>query len=171
MRPDDGLRRWVPGPDRAGAATADLWVDIDVEQQMLGLRSGSGELLYVTLISGGLPERPTPLGTYRVQYKRAYKSMGNRPDSADKYFVENVPWVMYFSRYYAVHGAYWHDEFGKQRSHGCVNLAPRDAAYLYHRIAPISEPGFFTTFASERTPGAVVRVRDSGDAPSRVALD
>jgi lipoprotein-anchoring transpeptidase ErfK/SrfK len=47
------------------------------------------------------------------------------------YYLENVPYVMYFFEDYALHGAYWHNNFGYQMSHGCVNLAPSDAGWLY----------------------------------------
>jgi lipoprotein-anchoring transpeptidase ErfK/SrfK len=159
---DDGrLRYWVTAPAVKGLAEGEAWIDIDVGQQMIGLRTEGAGLSYVTLISSGLPERPTPLGVFRVEHKLAYRSMGNLPHSADKYFIENIPWAMYFLPYYAIHGAYWHNEFGNRRSHGCVNLAPRDALYIYERVPPRQQRGFFKTFASERAPGAVVRVRDS----------
>ena len=47
------------------------------------------------------------------------------------YEVSEVPWTMYYSGSYALHGAYWHDDFGKTRSHGCTNLAPADARWLF----------------------------------------
>lgn len=164
---DDGrLRHWVGAPPAAGLAEGEPWLDIDVGQQMIALRRHGVGPTYVTLISSGLVERPTPLGVFRLDHKLAYRSMGNLPHSADKYFIENIPWAMYFQPYYAIHGAYWHNEFGKRRSHGCVNLAPRDALYIYEHVPPWQQLGFFKTFASDQSPGAVVRVRDSTrDAP------
>ncbi|MBN2573620.1 MAG: L,D-transpeptidase [Deltaproteobacteria bacterium] len=161
MKDDGKLRYWVGAAPVKGLAAGETWLDIDVGQQMIALRAFGTGPIYVTLVSSGLPERPTPLGVYRVDHKWAYRSMGNLPTSADQYFVENVPWAMYFLPYYAIHGAYWHNEFGNRRSHGCVNLAPLDARYIYERVPPWQQPGFFHTFASDQAPGAVVRVRDS----------
>ena len=153
------LRRFDPAPAPEGLAKGQSWVDIDVNQQMLALYAGP-EPVYVTLVSTGLEERETPLGVFEMNHKLAYRTMVNLPDSADKYRVENVPWAMYFAPYYAVHGAYWHNEFGNRRSHGCVNLAPKDARYIYGQVGPHHQPGFFKTFASEHAPPSVVRVRD-----------
>ena len=46
--------------------------------------------------------------------------------------LRDVPWIQYFASGYALHGAYWHDVFGIARSHGCINLAPIDARYVFH---------------------------------------
>jgi hypothetical protein len=161
MREDGSLRYWVGAAPVHGLQEGETWLDIDVGQQMIALRSFGTGPIYVTLISSGLPERPSPLGVFHLQYKLAYHSMGNLPNSADQYFVENVPWTMYFLPNYAIHGAYWHNEFGNRRSHGCVNLAPRDARYIYERVPPHQQASFFRTFTSDQAPGAVVRVRDS----------
>ncbi len=50
--------------------------------------------------------------------------------------LRDVPWIQYFAAGYALHGAYWHDVFGIPRSHGCVNLAPVDARYVFHWSDP-----------------------------------
>jgi hypothetical protein len=52
------------------------------------------------------------------------------------YHIAEVPWTMYYRKYYAIHGAYWHEEFGNRRSHGCTNLAPADAYWLFHWALP-----------------------------------
>jgi lipoprotein-anchoring transpeptidase ErfK/SrfK len=54
------------------------------------------------------------------------------PDGSDFYYLERVPWVMYFDKGRALHGEYWHDRLGFKRSHGCVNLAPLDARWLFN---------------------------------------
>jgi hypothetical protein len=167
MKEDGKLRYWVAAPPVKGLADGDTWLDIDVGQQMIALRAAGVGPIYVTLVSTGLTERASPLGVFRLQHKVAYRSMGNLPHSADQYFIENIPWAMYFLPNYAIHGAYWHNEFGNRRSHGCINLAPRDARYIYERVPPLQQPGFFKTFASEQAPGAFVRLRDS----SRTAAD
>lgn len=49
----------------------------------------------------------------------------------DEFDFRDVPFVQYFTEGFALHAAYWHDDFGTPRSHGCVNLAPIDAAWLF----------------------------------------
>jgi len=161
MKEDGKLRFWVAGPSVKGLAKGETWLDIDVGQQMVALQAAGTGPVYITLISSGLAARPTPMGVYRVQHKIAYRSMGHLPGTPDPYFIENIPWALYFLPNYAVHAAYWHHEFGNRRSHGCVNLAPRDARHIYERLPPAQQPGFFKTFASDQAAGAVVRVRDS----------
>jgi len=51
-----------------------------------------------------------------------------------------VPFVMYFQLAYALHGAFWHDGFGRPRSHGCVNLAPEDARWIFRWSDPQLQP-------------------------------
>lgn len=157
---EDALRVWAPAapPEEVGAD--EVWIDVDIAEQMLAVRRGSA-LTYVTLISGGTDDRPTPLGIFHIDDKTAYTSMGSPPDASEPYFVEHVPWTMYFAGAYAIHGAYWHDEFGNPRSHGCINLAPRDARTVYGMVGPQHQPGFFKTWATETNPGSVVRIRDS----------
>ena len=62
--------------------------------------------------------------------------MNSEKGKKEVYQVADVPWTMYFHEDYALHGAYWHDAFGKVRSHGCVNLAPADAAWLFEWTDP-----------------------------------
>jgi lipoprotein-anchoring transpeptidase ErfK/SrfK len=152
------IRRWSPAPVVRGIGPNELWLDIDLEQQVLAVRRGEA-VIFVTMVSTGVPSRATPTGLYRIRDKRAWSSMGSRPTSDDRYFVEKVPWVMYFRDFYAIHGAYWHDVFGQQRSHGCINLAPHDAAYVYRVMSPRTERGVMWTYASERAPGSTIRIR------------
>ena len=51
---------------------------------------------------------------------------------ADYYYLEDVPWAMYFDEARAFHGAYWHNGYGYERSHGCVNMSPGDAQWLFN---------------------------------------
>lgn len=53
--------------------------------------------------------------------------------------MPNVPYTMYYYKGYAVHGAYWHNNFGHPMSHGCVNLRPSDAKWFYN-FAPVGTP-------------------------------
>jgi lipoprotein-anchoring transpeptidase ErfK/SrfK len=54
----------------------------------------------------------------------------------DEFDLADVPYVQYFHEGYALHATYWHDSFGSPRSHGCINLSPLDARWLFHWSEP-----------------------------------
>lgn len=139
------------------------WIDIDLDRQMLV--AFEGELaVYATMISSGTKETPTQTGLYRVWLKQSEADMKNLK-SEDPYSVATVPWTQFFypEDDLALHTAYWHDGFGKPRSHGCVNLAPRDARWLYFWSDPQVPPGWTMTTGVVEVPGSVVRVRSAAD--------
>jgi lipoprotein-anchoring transpeptidase ErfK/SrfK len=91
--------------------------------------------VYSSKISSGTDKYPTVLGTYRVYAK--YKSTKMEGGTgADYYYIPNVPYTLYFYSGYALHGAFWHNNFGQPMSHGCVNL-PVDVAQWMFDWAPI----------------------------------
>ena len=96
-------------------------------------------MVYATLISSGRESTATPPGLYSAWYKLWEGKMSN-PDVDDGhpayYYIEDVPWTLYFHSGYSIHAAFWHDSFGFTRSHGCVNLAPRDAEWIFNWSAP-----------------------------------
>lgn len=89
----------------------------------------------------------------------------NGLNGEDPYSVATVPWTQFFSpiKGLALHAAYWHDRFGRPLSHGCVNLAPRDARRLYYWSDPQVPPGWTSTQGVVEAPGSIVRVRSSAD--------
>lgn len=85
-------------------------------------------------ISTGLDLTPTPRGYFKIFRKTPSRYMqGPVPDISDDFYdLPGVPWDLYFTEQGgAIHGAYWHDRFGEQWSHGCVNLPPKKAQELY----------------------------------------
>ena len=76
-----------------------------------------------------------------------------------------MPWTEFFSpeKGLALHTAYWHDGFGHAKSHGCVNLAPIDARWLYFWSDPDVPPGWTMTAGVVEAPGSIVRVRTATD--------
>ena len=153
------FRRWDP-PVRPEAIGADeRWIDVDIQQQVLTVMQGDSAA-YVTMVSSG-EELATPVGIFRVFDKMAAADMQGRVDATyDPYYVEGVPWTMHFYPRYALHGAYWHWGFGHRASHGCVNLAPKDARYIYDHIGPTMYPGWIESYETEADPGTTVRVRN-----------
>jgi lipoprotein-anchoring transpeptidase ErfK/SrfK len=117
------------------------WIDISILNQTLVLWEGATPV-YATLVSTGRdglgdPKKTlsTPTGTFRIYQKHVTATMDS--DVAESEFeLRDVPWVMYFKGGYALHAAYWHDDFGRSRSHGCVNLAPIDARVVFRWASP-----------------------------------
>lgn len=152
------FRRVDPGPIPAEVTPEQLWVDVHLRQQTLVLYRGD-EPLFATMVSSG-NKLPTPVGMFRIYDKFAYGDMEGRPDADyEPYLVENVPWVMHFAPRYALHGAFWHWGFGHVASHGCVNLAPKDARRLYDIVSPGVEPGMLAAMESPQEPGTMLRIR------------
>jgi hypothetical protein len=109
----------------------------------------------------GQAEHVDAAGIYRIRNKVALGAMRNRPEDAEEspYHVEAVPWVMYFDGRFALHGAYWHNGFGHRKSHGCVNLAPNDARYVYGLTSPDVPPGWISSYEHAGEVGQRGRVR------------
>lgn len=125
----------------AWAAKKAKWIDISIQNQTLVLWEGDIPV-FATLVSTGRdgmgdPQKTlsTPMGTFRVYQKHITTTMDS--SVADHEFeLRDVPWVMYFKGGYALHAAYWHDDFGHVRSHGCVNMSPIDARRTFLWSAP-----------------------------------
>jgi hypothetical protein len=156
------VARLTDPPD--GLHPAERWIDVDLDEQTLVAYRGRTPV-YATMIAAGVWKYPTPVGTFRIQRKVAEADMRSEATADEQYAVDHVPWTMYFKGGYALHGAYWHDGFGHARSHGCVNLAPKDARVIYHFVRPGLPPGFANLTATEKLPGTVVRIRGRKQAP------
>jgi len=111
---------------------AGRWVQVDLYEQTLVAYEDS-QPVYATLISSGLEKWATQPGLFQVWARLKDDRMRGayEPDGSDYYSLEAVPYVMYFDGDRALHGQYWHDGLGYKRSHGCVNLSPLDARWLY----------------------------------------
>ncbi|HEU4793916.1 MAG TPA: L,D-transpeptidase [Nitrolancea sp.] len=107
------------------------WIEIDLATEKLTAWQGNTPV-YSTLVSTGLAAHPTPKGVFNVNRKLRYDLM-----TGPGYNYPNVPYVMYFyTGGYAIHGTYWHHNFGHPMSHGCVNL-PTPAAEWVYNWAPL----------------------------------
>lgn len=108
------------------------WIQVNLYEQTMAAYE-DGRMLYATLVSSGLDKWSTDPGLFSIWAKLKADRMSGayEPDKSDYYYLEAVPWVMYFDGSKALHGEYWHDRLGFKRSHGCVNLAPQDARWLY----------------------------------------
>ncbi len=80
---------------------------------------------------------------------------------AGDFELRDVPWIQYFSSGYALHGAYWHDVFGTPRSHGCINLAPIDARFVFNWTEPAVPDGWHgLNVSDEFGRGTLVSIRE-----------
>jgi len=137
----------------------DQWIDVDVGEQVLVAYRGE-QPVFATMVSSGRGS-PTPLGNYPIWAKVASMTMGNQGYEDKPYMVEHVPWVLLFQGHNAIHGAYWHDRFGQRRSHGCVNLAPKDARWVFDWVSPRLAEGWTGYLPGELDRSVTVHVRDS----------
>ena len=97
------------------------WFDVDISDQSIIAYEGDTPV-YTARVSTGTWKYPTVEGTYRVYAKYVSTKMEGGQGTPDYYYIPNVPYTMYFYGSYALHGAFWHNKFGNQMSHGCVNL-------------------------------------------------
>ena len=113
------------------------WISVNLFEQTIAAYEGE-RLVYASLISSGLPQWETVKGVYQIQYKNKSQPMYNAagdPALGD-YYVDSVPYNMFFFKDYALHGAYWHDGFGYRHSRGCVNLSLNDALWFFTWSSP-----------------------------------
>lgn len=134
--------------------TPERWIDVNLTTQRLVAYEGDVPIMS-TLISSGSAEFPTIKGTYYISLKLIEQDM-----SGDGYSTSDVPFVMYFYDSYSLHGAYWHNDFGRPRSHGCVNLPLAEAEWLYYWSYPRVPEGWTNVHASDDHPGSRVVVHD-----------
>ena len=110
--------------------TNNRWIDVNLAEQTLTVYDNR-ELVFATVIATGLEPYWTKPGLFQIFQKKEAETMRNN-DPAEFYFLDNVPWTMYFDGARALHGAYWRTRFGYPQSHGCVNLSVGDSHWLYN---------------------------------------
>jgi LysM repeat protein len=130
-----GQRLTIPGggSSRGGGTSTSTsssggggkWIDIDLSSQTLRAYQGN-TVLRSMIVSTGISSYPTPTGRFSIYSKYPSVTM-----SGPGYYLPGVPHTMFFYKGYAIHGTYWHNNFGRPMSHGCINLTRGDAAWLY----------------------------------------
>ncbi len=134
------------------------WIFVNIYEQTLAAYEGE-RLIFASLVSSGLPKWETIKGVFQIQYKNRLQPMYNGAGDPElgEYYLEEVPFNMFFSGDYALHGAYWHDGFGFKKSRGCVNLSIRDARWLFEWTEPPASPWGYAK-AGPDSPGTWVWV-------------
>jgi hypothetical protein len=141
-----GAEQWIYGANvrvaqlrarPANIRATERWVGVNLREQTLVAYEGD-KPVYAALCATGLPRTPTVQGIFRTWLRLVSGKMsGGSAATGGYYYLEEVPWTLYFYSGYALHAAYWHDAFGNPRSHGCINLSPYDAWWIFRW----SEPG------------------------------
>lgn len=148
-----------------GIFSGNRWIEVDLSEQKI--KAWDGDRLFLeSLISTGLPWWPTPKGEFTIWSKaRATKMEGG--SGKYYYYLPNVPYVMFFEneeiagfRGFSLHGTYWHNDFGRVHSHGCVNLPTPVAEQLYFWTTPVNSEGKGFTSANEENPGTKIIIHE-----------
>lgn len=109
-------------------------VVVDLSDQMVYAYQ-DGVLVRSLRVSTGLPGTETVLGDYKVYHMLEAQRM-----TGPGYDLPGVPYVMYFYQGYALHGTYWHNNFGHPMSHGCVNMPTEEAQWFYNNFVEVGTP-------------------------------
>lgn len=134
------------------------WIRVDLSQQIVVAYEGVTPIR-AFVISSGLPRTPTVTGEFRIKTKVKSQTMTGG-SGAYYYNLPNVKWVQYFYQEYSFHGTYWHNDFGKPKSHGCINMTNADAKWLFDWAGPTWD-GKTTWFsATDDNPGTLVIVTE-----------
>lgn len=113
-----------------GVGPNERWIDVNLTTQTLVAYEGD-TAVFNSRVSSGTWRHPTVTGQFRVWLRYTSQTMDGRRLGYD-YYLPNVPYVMYFYRDYALHGTYWHNNFGTPMSHGCVNLPTPAAEWIFN---------------------------------------
>jgi lipoprotein-anchoring transpeptidase ErfK/SrfK len=168
----------VARPPRLPAQLApdERWIYVDLRAQVLVASIGAVPV-YATLVSSGkesddeAKDHRTPPGEWNIREKHLTTTMDGDGTAAGDlpYSIEDVPYVMYFQGSYALHGAFWHRNYGVRMSHGCINLAPLDAKYLFFFTEPGVREGWHGAWSGNGQAGSRI-VIDGPERGSRAGL-
>lgn len=122
----------IPNPTPPEGVTNGRWIEVNLEEQVLTVYEDQ-RMVFATLIASGVEPYWTQPGLFQIYEKKETENMSGAfaADRSDYYYLQNVPWTMYYDQARALHGAYWHTNFGYPQSHGCLNLSVGDAHWLY----------------------------------------
>ncbi len=125
----------TPNPEPPEGVHNGRWVEVNLAEQTVAVYSDS-RMAFATVISSGVPGTWTQPGLFQAYQKKANETMSGSftSDRSDFYYLEDVPWTVYFDQSRALHGTYWHNAFGVPLSRGCVNLSTGDARWVFDWI-------------------------------------
>lgn len=131
------IARVIPNTTPPSGVTGNRWIEINLFEQTIAVYENY-QLVFASLIASGLDPFWTRPGLFQI-----YEMLETTPmrgafeaDRSDAYYLEDVPWTMYFDERRAIHGAYWRANLGFPQSHGCVNMSIGDAQWIYQWAQP-----------------------------------
>lgn len=119
----------TPNPVPPDGVTTGRWIEVNLEEQTIAVYENH-QLIFATMGATGAEPFWTRPGLFQIFEKKETETMRNN-DPTDFYYLEDVPYTMYFDGARAIHAAYWRTRFGYPQSHGCVNLSIGDARWLF----------------------------------------
>lgn len=130
--PQNVVARVIPNTTPPEGVDTGRWMEVNLFEQTIAVYEDN-ELIFATLIASGLEPFWTRPGLFQIYQKHETTPMRGsfEADRSDAYYLEDVPWTMYFDQARALHGAYWRANLGFTQSHGCVNLSVGDSHWLY----------------------------------------
>jgi hypothetical protein len=127
------VARVIPNATPPTGVDIDRWIEVNLHEQTIAVYDNF-ELVFATLVASGLDPFWTRPGLFKIYEKLDTTPMRGsfEADRSDAYYLEDVPWTMYFDERRAIHGAYWRANLGFSQSHGCVNMSIGDAQWIYN---------------------------------------
>jgi lipoprotein-anchoring transpeptidase ErfK/SrfK len=119
-------------------------VEVRLDDQLL-LAYENAQIVFATRISSGgkrlSGKYTTPIGNFITYHKRPTRHMAAGDIASNGFDLPGVPWVLYITEGgISFHGTYWHNDYGRPHSHGCINLAPQAAKWLFRWTRPTVPP-------------------------------
>ncbi len=127
------IARVTPNTTPPKGATGDRWIEVNLAEQTLSVYD-KNQLVFATVVASGAEPFWTQPGLFQIKEKLATTPMSGASETGgkDAYYLEDVPWTMYYDGPRALHGAYWRAKMGFPQSHGCVNMTVGDAHWLFN---------------------------------------
>jgi hypothetical protein len=156
-----------PGPRPSDLGPGEKWIDVNLTRKTMVAFEGD-KPVFGALVAPGKrskdkeKDHATVQGTFRIREKHIAVTMDGDGKAASDlpYSIEDVPYVEYFEGSYALHAAFWHNNFGHEMSHGCVNLSPLDAKKLFFWTEPKLPRGWHAVWSTPENRGTLVVVHE-----------
>jgi lipoprotein-anchoring transpeptidase ErfK/SrfK len=146
--------RFIPGdelkPISSDVPPHNKRIEVYIPQQVMIAYEYDQPVFMARIASGAVfsnGDYSTPTGRHMTFHKRASRHMARGNLAANGYDLPGVPWNSYITEEgVAFHGTYWHNNFGRPRSHGCINLTPQAAKWIYLWTIPSVPPNQPATY-------------------------
>jgi lipoprotein-anchoring transpeptidase ErfK/SrfK len=135
-------------------------IEVSIKEQRLWAYEAD-QVVFETLIASGMPGSPTPMQTFNIRDKRHGQRMTGGKTGGG-YNLAGIPFINYITKsWVALHGCYWHNDYGRRHSNGCINLYPGDAKWLFRWTTPYADYYAFNTRPDQpgQLPGTKVKIR------------